>query len=95
MKPEDASTRTRYALLLDDLATSPKARLRAVQALEQALQHEPRNEKLRRRVAKVAQLPFFEGFVVVTSTDSLDIVAVYTVPGGIDVVQVPERRAVP
>src|SRR2546426_3546561 len=51
-KPEDASTRTRYALLLDDLATSPKARLRAVQALEQALQHEPRNEKLRRRVAK-------------------------------------------
>jgi len=35
---------------------------------------------------------FFEGFVVVQSLDSLDVVGVYTAPGAIDVVPVPERR---
>src|SRR5690349_19891205 len=35
--------------------------------------------------------PFFEGFVLLQSRVSLDVVAVYTVPGGIDVVNVPER----
>ena len=35
---------------------------------------------------------FFEGFVVLQSISSLDVVAVYTVPGGIDVVQAQERR---
>lgn len=34
---------------------------------------------------------FFEGFVLLESRISLDVVAVYTVPGGIDVVNVPER----
>lgn len=34
---------------------------------------------------------FFEGFVLLQSRISLDVVAVYTVPGGIDVVHVPER----
>jgi hypothetical protein len=34
---------------------------------------------------------FFEGFVVLDSQRSLDVVAVYTVAGGIDVVHVPER----
>ena len=34
---------------------------------------------------------FFEGFVLLQSRVSLDVVAVYTVPGGIDVVNVPER----
>ena len=46
---------------------------------------------VRRRVPKLPA--FFEGFVVIQSSDALDVVAVYTVPGGIDVVQVPERRA--
>ena len=36
--------------------------------------------------------PFFEGFVVIQSTMPLDVTGVYTVPGGIDVVQVAERR---
>jgi len=44
---------------------------------------------LRRRYPNMP--PFFEGFVVLQSRVSLDVVAVYTVPGGIDVVQVPER----
>jgi len=35
--------------------------------------------------------PFFEGFVLIDSRQSLDVVAVYSVPGGIDVVHVPER----
>ena len=34
---------------------------------------------------------FFEGFVLLQSRVSLDVVAVYTVPGGIEVVHVPER----
>jgi len=36
--------------------------------------------------------PFFEGFVVIQSTLQLDVVSVYTVPGGIDVVPVAERK---
>jgi hypothetical protein len=36
-------------------------------------------------------LPFFEGFLLIESRMSLDVVGVYTVPGGIDVVNVPER----
>jgi hypothetical protein len=36
-------------------------------------------------------LPFFEGFVLIESRMSLDVVGLYTVPGGIDVVNVPER----
>ena len=35
--------------------------------------------------------PFFEGFVLIHSSHSLDVIGVYTVPGGIDVVHVPER----
>lgn len=35
--------------------------------------------------------PFFEGFVLLQSRVSLDVVAVYTVPGGIDVVHVTEQ----
>src|ERR1700719_2932830 len=50
-KPEDAAILTRYAILLDELATAPKSRRRAVLALEQALRREPRNEDLRRRAA--------------------------------------------
>jgi hypothetical protein len=43
-------------------------------------------------VAKRAGIPTtFEGFVVLYSSTQLDVVGVYTVPGGIDVVQVPER----
>lgn len=38
------------------------------------------------------QQAFFEGFVVLQSTLQLDVTAVYTVPGGIDVVQVAERK---
>lgn len=34
---------------------------------------------------------FFEGFVIIKSQHPLNVVAVYTVPGGIDVVPVPER----
>jgi len=48
---------------------------------------------LRTRVAGLP--PFFEGFVVLQSFASLDVVGVYTVPGGIDVVQVQERRSTP
>lgn len=33
----------------------------------------------------------FEGFVVIYSSRPLDVVGVYAVPGGVDVVQVPER----
>ena len=44
---------------------------------------------LRKRYPNVPA--FFEGFVLLQSRVSLDVVAVYTVPGGIDVVQVPER----
>lgn len=36
--------------------------------------------------------PFFEGFVVIQSTMPLDVTSVFTVPGGIDVVPVGERR---
>ena len=36
--------------------------------------------------------PFFEGFVVIQSTMPLDVTAVYSVPGGIDVVPVAERK---
>ena len=36
--------------------------------------------------------PFFEGFVVIQSTMPLDVSVVFTVPGGIDVVQVAERK---
>jgi len=43
--------------------------------------------------ARVPGLPvFFEGFVLLDSRSSLDVVGVYSVPGGIDVVNVPERR---
>lgn len=35
--------------------------------------------------------PAFEGFVVIYSSVQLDVVGVYTVPGGIDVVPVGER----
>ena len=38
------------------------------------------------------QLPFFEGFLVLQSDLPLDVVGVYTVPGGIDVVTISERR---
>lgn len=48
---------------------------------------------IRRRVPGLP--PFFEGFVVLQSFSSLDVVAVYTVPGGIDVVQAQERRFTP
>ena len=48
---------------------------------------------LRQRSPK--QPPFFEGFVLLESRVSLDVVAVYTVAGGIDVVHVPERGVVP
>ena len=44
---------------------------------------------LRRRYPNTP--PFIEGFVLLQSRISLDVVAVYTVPGGIDVVHVPER----
>ncbi len=47
-------------------------------------------QDLRRRYS-LAQ-PFFEGFVVIQSTLPLDVTAVYTVPGGIDVVPVAERK---
>lgn len=36
--------------------------------------------------------PFFEGFVVIQSTLQLDVTEVFTVPGGIDVVAVAERK---
>jgi hypothetical protein len=43
-------------------------------------------------VAKRAGItPTFEGFVVLYSSTQLDVVGVYTAPGAIDVVQVPER----
>lgn len=35
---------------------------------------------------------FFEGFVVIQSTMALDVVGVYTVPGGVDVVPAPVRQ---
>jgi hypothetical protein len=42
------------------------------------------------------QLPaFFEGFVILDSRVSLNVVSVYTVTGGIDVVHVPERSRAP
>jgi hypothetical protein len=42
---------------------------------------------------RVRPLPVsFEGFVLIESTQSVDVVGVYSVPGGIDVVHVPERR---
>lgn len=47
-------------------------------------------QDLRRRFG-FAQ-PFFEGFVVIQSTLPLDVTGVYTVPGGIDVVPVAERK---
>ena len=37
-------------------------------------------------------VPFFEGFLVIQSTLPLDVTGVYTVPGGIDVVTLNERR---
>lgn len=43
-----------------------------------------------RRRARI-RLAFFEGFVLIDSRMSLDVVAVYSVLGGIDVVHVPER----
>ena len=36
--------------------------------------------------------PLFEGMLIIRSSYSLDITAVYTVPGGIDVEQIRERR---
>ncbi len=39
-----------------------------------------------------APRPFFEGFVVIQSTLPLDVVGVYTVPGGVDVVAATERQ---
>jgi hypothetical protein len=43
--------------------------------------------------ARVQGLPgSFEGFVLIESTQSVDVVGVYTVPGGIDVVHIPERQ---
>jgi hypothetical protein len=43
--------------------------------------------------ARVQGLPgSFEGFVLIESTQSVDVVGVYTVPGGIDVVPIPERQ---
>src|SRR5712664_1666648 len=47
-------------------------------------------QDLRRRYR--LQQPFFEGFVVIQSTLPLDVTTVFTVPGGIDVVQVAERK---
>jgi len=49
---------------------------------------EARNQE-RRRIMLLAS---FEGFVVIQSTLQLDVVSVYTVPGGIDVVPVAERK---
>jgi hypothetical protein len=43
--------------------------------------------------ARVSGLPAsFEGFLLVDSTQTLDVVGVYSVPGGIDIVHVPERQ---
>lgn len=36
--------------------------------------------------------PFFEGMLIIKSSYSLDVTAVYTVPGGIDVQQIQERK---
>jgi hypothetical protein len=47
-------------------------------------------DDLRRRYGLTQ--PFFEGFVVIQSTLPLDVTAVFTVPGGIDVVPAEERR---
>ncbi len=47
-------------------------------------------QDLRRRYGLTT--PFFEGFVVIQSTMPLDMSAVFTVPGGIDVVAVAERK---
>ncbi len=41
---------------------------------------------------KLNNNPFFEGMVIIKSSYSLDVTAVYTVPGGIDVNQIQERR---
>lgn len=41
---------------------------------------------------RAAIRPAFEGFVVLYSSVPLDVVGVYTVPGGIDIVPVAERR---
>ena len=35
--------------------------------------------------------PFFEGILIIRSSWSLDVTAVYTVPGGVDVEQIRER----
>ena len=47
---------------------------------------------LRQRFGGLGLPLFFEGFVVLESPRSLDVVGVYAVPNGISVVQVPERQ---
>jgi tetratricopeptide (TPR) repeat protein len=53
-RPNDASARTRYATLLDQLATTDRDRVAAYSALEQAVRLDPDNEALRRRVVRSA-----------------------------------------
>ena len=53
-----------------------------------ALMTDCRDMARRNRIAQ----PFFEGFLVIQSTLPLDVIGVYTVPGGVDVVPATERR---
>jgi predicted Zn-dependent protease len=53
-RPGDNDALARYALLLDQLADSPAAHYRALQALEQALRHQPDRNDWREQAVRIA-----------------------------------------
>ncbi len=53
-RPKDTQTQARYALLLEEQATTTQARFRAFFVLEEALRTDPAREDVRRRVVALA-----------------------------------------
>jgi hypothetical protein len=88
------------ATFLKRLAALPAASQRAVQPMliavdtlgrDSALAIDCRDLRNRSRALRRILPAFFEGFVLIDSDMSLDVVAVYSVPGGVDVERVAER----
>ena len=82
------------------IVTIPPGFQRPVRPIRLALDTLRRGEALATDCADLRRrrqgLPaFFEGFVVIESPRPLNVVAVYSVPGGIDVVQIAERDRSP
>jgi tetratricopeptide (TPR) repeat protein len=62
LRPDDDGAYARYALLLDKLAKTPRARERAYLVLEQALRRNPERADIRLRLVRTAMSPQLQRF---------------------------------